>query len=355
MSEMPWLSVVIPVFQAEGSISRTISSITDQGAEGVEIVCVDDCSPDSSVEVIEALQRDHPTLRLIRQDRNLGPGPTRNTGIESATGDYVLFLDSDDTLITGGLTALHHTVTATLAYVVFVGCEEVRRGTARSLTGGPLADLLRNTPTTSVEEHPRVLFWPPSPWSKVYRRQFLNDRAIRFGEGVAEDIPWSAKVTLDAQTIALCDAPVYRYVTADKDTSVTTTSSEKNMAIVGQVTTMRHQAELPSLGSDIASHLATLAAIHLIWPNRAAYRLLPGHLREEFFHRSSTEIAAWLKAADIPPSLDSRPLMSAADRTIYLDALASGNYKRWGKTLEGQEQRKKFRRFFRAGKAFGKK
>jgi glycosyltransferase involved in cell wall biosynthesis len=355
MVKAPWLSVVIPVFRAEHSVSDAIASVTDQDIDGVEIICVDDCSPDNSWSVLESLQRAHPSLRLIRQETNQGPGPTRNTGIEAADGDYVLLLDSDDSLIEGSLHALHHTLATTPADMVFIGCEEVRRGKARSLTDGALRESLVETGSTSVDAEPRILFWPPAPWSKVYRREFLNHHPIRFGGGVAEDIPWSARVTLLAKTVALCPAPVYRYVTAEQDSSVTTTTSEKNMAIVGQVTAMREQTHLRDLSPLVVEHLAALAAIHLIWPNRAAYRLLPEHLREWFFRDCAAELSAWLAQTKIPPHLDSRPLMGALERTLYVEALASGDWARWQRVLDQEARRKTFRRFFRPGRVFGKK
>ena len=355
MTNTPWLSVVIPVYQAEKSISRAIASVTNQGVDGVEIICVDDCSPDNSRAVIESLRRDHPEIVLIHGQTNQGPGPTRNVGLGAARGDYILFLDSDDTLIEEGLEALHATTAARSADLILVGCEEVRRGKTRSLTDGPLSDALSTTSPTTVEQEPRILFWPPAPWSKVYRRGFLDDRGEAFGDGVAEDIPWSARVTLNAREVVLCQAPVYQYTTAAADSSVTTTSSEKNMAIVTQVSLMREQSQLHTRSPEVVRHLAALAAIHLIWPNRAAYRLIPDHLRQEFFDRSARELTAWLAVSDIPPSIDSRPLMGAVDRTQYAEALARGNWRLWQKTLQREAQRKAFRRFFRSGRVFGKK
>jgi glycosyltransferase involved in cell wall biosynthesis len=354
MSKTPWLSVVIPVYRSEHSVSQAIASVTAQGVHGVEIICVDDCSPDDSARVIETLQKTHPTLRLIRHGINQGPGPARNSGIDVSTGDYIVFLDADDSLIDGGLRQLKEK-TLRSPDLIMVACEEIRRGKVRGLTDGPLKDSLSQTPLTNVSDEPRILFWPPAPWSKAYRREFLTDNHIRFGDGMAEDIPWSARVTLLAKTVALCDSPVYRYVTAEKDSSVTTRSSEKNMAIVSQVARMREQSDLDGLGPAIASNLAALAAIHLIWPNRAAYRLLPEYLRQQFFQESAAELGAWLAVSEIPPTLDSRPLMGAVDRTLYVEALASGDWALWQRTLARQAQRKAFRRFFRPGKVFGKK
>ena len=354
MTKAPWLTVVIPVFRAEKSITQAISSVTHQGVDGIEIICIDDRSPDNSAAVVDSLRHTQPSIRLLRHETNQGPGPTRNTGIGAAEGDYVLFLDADDTLHEGSLRTLRDQVMTTPADLVLVGCEEVRQGKTRSLTDGPLWKSLLKAGSTSVEEEPRILFWPPAPWSKVYRREFLNNHRILFGGGMAEDIPWSARVTLLAQTVVLCPVPLYRYITAEKDSSVTTTSSDKNITIVSQVAMMREQSDLSTLTPAVTEHLAALAAIHLIWPNRAAYRLIPDHLREQFFLASAGELSAWCEVTDIPKSVDSRPLMGVADRALFAEALASGNWAAWQKTLERQARKKSVRRFLRARKLLKK-
>jgi len=353
MSETPWVSVVIPVYRAEHSIAHAIASVTDQGVDGVEIICVDDYSPDKSANVIEALQGTLPALRLIRHSANQGPGPARNSGIEAARGDYIVFLDADDFLIDGGLRHLKQK-TAMSPDLILVACEETRRGKTRPLTEGALQETLATTSLTNARDEPRILFWPPAPWSKVYRREFLLSQALRLGAGVAQDIPWSAGVTLTANTVALSDAPFYRYVTAATDSSITTTKSEKNLVRIEQVRAIREQHDISALTPTVASHLAALAAIHLIWSNRAAYRLLPDDSHEDFFHSSARELAAWLAVAEIPSGLDSQPLMSAADRTLYATALASGDWKVWRKTLERQARRKSLRRILRTKKTVGR-
>ena len=82
MSSRPWVSVVIPLYRAEKTISDTIASVTSQHVGGVEIICVDDDSPDSSGELVTALASSHPMISLVSNAENLGPGATRNRGIE---------------------------------------------------------------------------------------------------------------------------------------------------------------------------------------------------------------------------------------------------------------------------------
>jgi len=349
MTQTPWLSVVIPVFRAEHSILQAITSVTDQKVQGVEIICVDDCSPDNSADVILSLQQKNPMLTLIRHSANQGPGPARNSGIDAATGDYIVFLDSDDSLIDGGLPALE-LLTRQSPDLVLVACEETRRGKTRSLTEGPLQQSLSRQPVTNVSDEPRILFWPPSPWSKVYRRQFLMSQDLRFGDGMGEDIPWSASVTIAAETVAVCDTPFYRYLTASRESSVTTTKSDKNVVLLAQVRAMREKIDLTALTPQVGSHLSALASIHLIWSNRAAYRLLPDGSHEDFFRESALELRTWLACHSIPPRLDCRPLMTPAVREAYARSLARGNWSRWQKMLRRDARWKKLRRMFRPRK-----
>ncbi len=337
---------MIPVFRAQHSIAQAISSVTSQGVEGIEVICVDDCSPDNSADVITSLQPTVPMLTLIRHTTNQGPGPARNSGVDAATGDYIVFLDADDSLIDGGLRQLQNTIQQ-LPDMVLVSSEETRRGKTKSLTQGALQEALSRTPVTNVSAEPRILFWPPAPWSKVYRREFLLTRSLRLGEGVAQDIPWSAGVTLAADTVSLCDAPFYRYVTSVEDSSITTTKSEKNLVRVAQVRAIRESYDVGALSPRVGSHLSALAAIHLIWSNRAAYRLLPDASHEKFFNESSTELQAWLALHPIPADLDCSQLMRPAEQEIYTSALARGDWSQWQRTLARQAKKKALRRFFR--------
>ena len=347
MSEAPWLSVVIPVFRAENSLTQAISSVTDQGVDGIEIICIDDCSPDNSVEVLTSIQQDNPTVRLIQHSANQGPGPARNSGIDAARGDYIVFLDSDDSLIDGGLRQLKETIEQK-PDLVLLASEEIRRGKSRSLTDGTLQESLAKTRLTNVSEEPRILFWPPAPWSKAYRRDFLFDHGLRLRAGVAQDFPWSAEVTLVAESVSFCGAPFYRYVTGDKDSSITTTKSEKNLVRVAQARAIREDNDVSSLSPKIGSHLSALAAIHLIWSNRAAYRLLPDDSHEGFFHDSASELREWLALHPIPVDLDSSQLMPTSARVRDTEILVHGNWDLWQKTLATEAKKKSLRRVLRS-------
>lgn len=98
----PFITVVVPSYNAEKYIEETLQSVWDQTYDGViEIVVADDCSTDGSIDVIKAFEASHSgnekrPFRLIISDKNQGVAQTRNTGVKEAAGEYICYLDSDD-------------------------------------------------------------------------------------------------------------------------------------------------------------------------------------------------------------------------------------------------------------------
>lgn len=90
------VSVIIPVYKVAPFIGRTIESVLNQGYEDIEIVLVDDRSPDNSGEIIKGYQDKYSWIKYILQEKNQGAAVARNTALNAATGRYVAFLDGDD-------------------------------------------------------------------------------------------------------------------------------------------------------------------------------------------------------------------------------------------------------------------
>lgn len=342
MSNPVVMSIVIPMFKAEDRIAQTLSSITQQGRSDIEIICVDDVSPDNQVAVVEALRQQNPAIRLIRNARNVGPGGSTNAGIDAAVGDYIVIVHADDTLLPGALDSLQSHITAHQPDLVLIGCDEVRRGKVRALTDETLTDQLAAHPgLLTAQADPRVLLWPPGPWSKVYRREFLNQNALRFPEGVFEDIPWSIHTTVRAEKITVLPGPVYRYVTAEGDSSITTTLTARNLDRLSQIRLIRDGLDIHSLDSGVRQHISALVAIHLIWANRSAYKTLPPDTHEQFFVDSAAELRWWHDVAPVARNLSTEPLMATRLRNVFYDALLSGEWKRWQRATSRQKTARK--------------
>lgn len=103
----PWLSVLIPVYNVEAYLAECVESVMAQAGEGVEVLLLDDGSPDGSWALMQALSGRWPgRLWLLQHERNGGLSAARNTLIDAAQGEYLWFLDSDDKLLPGAIDAL---------------------------------------------------------------------------------------------------------------------------------------------------------------------------------------------------------------------------------------------------------
>ena len=90
------VSIITPVYNAEEFISNTIESVVNQTYKNWEMLLIDDCSTDSSAEIIKKIAEGDSRIRYIKLDKNSGAAVTRNMGLENAKGRYIAFLDSDD-------------------------------------------------------------------------------------------------------------------------------------------------------------------------------------------------------------------------------------------------------------------
>lgn len=90
------VSVVIPMYNSAKYITPTIESALNQTYKNIEVLVVDDCSKDNSIEVVNSIAQSDSRLRCVQQEKNQGAAVARNRGIKEAKGQYIAFLDSDD-------------------------------------------------------------------------------------------------------------------------------------------------------------------------------------------------------------------------------------------------------------------
>jgi len=107
----PWLSILIPVYNVEAYLRECLESVVLQILPGVEIIALDDCSTDSSHQLLQEFAEDSIVpISILRHNHNRGLSAARNTLLDNARGDYVWFLDSDDALHSGAIAELQQIV-----------------------------------------------------------------------------------------------------------------------------------------------------------------------------------------------------------------------------------------------------
>lgn len=93
---MPKVSVIIPVYNTENFLRKCLDSVCNQTLQDIEIICVNDCSPDNCSQILEQYAQKDNRIRIINRNKNGGLSAARNTGMDVATGEYIYFIDSDD-------------------------------------------------------------------------------------------------------------------------------------------------------------------------------------------------------------------------------------------------------------------
>lgn len=119
------ISVIIPLYNKETIISRTLASVLSQDYDDYEIVIVNDGSTDRSCDIVRGIKDSH--IVLVEQS-NGGPSKARNTALKYAKGEWVLFLDADDELKSGALAYLDRVVNNHNDIDIIIGCAILRKG-----------------------------------------------------------------------------------------------------------------------------------------------------------------------------------------------------------------------------------
>lgn len=114
----PKVSIIIPIYNVEKYIGRCLQSVVGQSFYDIEIICVDDCSPDNSLQIVQKYARQDNRIKIVKNQKNLRLGKTREAGFFASSGEYVTFVDSDDTICFDYIEKLYDKAKQTGAEVV---------------------------------------------------------------------------------------------------------------------------------------------------------------------------------------------------------------------------------------------
>ncbi|WP_320781145.1 bifunctional glycosyltransferase family 2 protein/CDP-glycerol:glycerophosphate glycerophosphotransferase [Streptomyces sp. CRN 30] len=231
---MPRFSVIIPCFKVQGYLRECLDSVLDQSYRDIEVIAVDDCSPDGCGAILDEYAARDERMRVLHLPENVGLGRARNAGMPHAAGDYLFFLDSDDTLTPGALRAMADRLAEAADPDVLV-FDYARAywwgGTRRNVLARILADAASGTFT--AVERPELLDLLMVVWNKVYRRDFVEREGFAFPPGYYEDTPWTFPVLLSAGRIAALDRICLEY-RQRRQGNILSTTSRKHFDVHGQ-------------------------------------------------------------------------------------------------------------------------
>ena len=255
-------SVIIPVYNVKDYLERCIDSVLAQELSDCEIILVDDGSTDGvSPEICDRYGAAHPDLIRVIHQPNGGLGAARNTGIDHARGEYLVFLDSDDYILQDMLRELDLAVQKHHCDVIDFGFHVVNEsGFVKETHAG---ELPADTPL-KMEAYPRLLLTLPSAWRRIYRRDLFLKNSIRYPSRVwYEDIRTTLKLFAVADSVVSIPKAFYEYVV--REGSITRNSNvARNAEILEAFDDLREWFSTRDLWNVYHQEFLKLAVDHIL-------------------------------------------------------------------------------------------
>ncbi|GAA1857892.1 bifunctional glycosyltransferase/CDP-glycerol:glycerophosphate glycerophosphotransferase [Asanoa iriomotensis] len=231
---MPLLSIVLPVYRVQAYLRECLDSILQQSFTDIEVIAVDDCSPDHCGAILDEYAARDRRLRVVHLAENVGLGQARNVGMRHVTGEYVWFVDSDDWIAPGALAAVADRLHTTDPDVLVVDYSKVwwNNKSARS----KLSNLARAESLPMVftlAERPNMIKLFHVAWNKIFRREFLVRNEVAFPTGLYEDVPVGYSVLILADRIAVLER-VCIYYRQRRQGAITSTPGYRHFEVFEQ-------------------------------------------------------------------------------------------------------------------------
>ncbi len=214
------VSVVIPMYNAEQHLKKTLDSILGQSYQRLEIIIIDDGSTDNSKTIAEEYAGKDTRIQLHTQN-NKGAAPARNRGIALASGKYILFLDADDLFEPDMVSHLLTRAEETTADIVICNFTTILSSTreVQELCAFNMKFLRQHVnpycccPRTESPENALQLIGAAAPWNKLFRTEFIRSNKLEFlSLSSANDLTFVYSACILAQRISFIDLPLVTYI-----------------------------------------------------------------------------------------------------------------------------------------------
>lgn len=219
------VSIIIPVFNVQQYIEKSLLSALNQDFTNIEYIIVDDCGSDNSMEIVYQLVNmySHKEIKIIKHPFNKGLSEARNTGLSEATGKFIFFMDSDD-IIQPDCISKHYAclnnvdADFTIANINLVGSKSVH-----------IRQLSKKIEYIDPFKTFLLQLWSTSAWNKLYNKEFIVKNNLKFIPNIYfEDIIWSFNAAMCAKRIIVVEDYTYNYI-IHKNSITTQTNNLKKI------------------------------------------------------------------------------------------------------------------------------
>lgn len=263
MKNVPFFSIIIPVYNVEAYLKTCFESIINQTYKDYEVIFIDDGSTDNSGEICEFYWKSNPDIVKVIHQKNGGPSKARNIGISCAQGVYIIFLDSDDYFLDKNALSEIQAKAVGQDLIAFEW-KEIPSNLKDS-------DIITYYPKYQLEKifdgrefdgreflEKSLSAYPGMPWYAcrfVYRRQYIQEYKLLFKEGLLyEDVLFTPKAVLLAKSVSTLAYPVYGYRVGR---SGSTTSTVKYKHLYDHLYASVYNVKLVNSMSNLTDNLRT--------------------------------------------------------------------------------------------------
>ncbi|WP_333954949.1 glycosyltransferase family 2 protein [Psychrobacter sp. S4(2024)] len=250
MTEKPLVSIIIPVYNVEIYIDTCLDSVTQQTYKNLEIIVVEDCSTDNSKQALQPYLKDN-RIKLIQHSENGGLSAARNTGMESATGEYMMFVDSDDIIDLNLVEACLQGALESVADVVLLTVKPFQDGEPVQVIP-ELKNRLNGYKSIAQTDYFK---YPHFAWLKFMRTELVRSKGLQFPVGqYYEDWPFHWEIGSVASEIVVVSDGYYHY--RQRGDSITGSGDQKLLHIFSSHRLVVKIAEQYSLSLQAKTVLA---------------------------------------------------------------------------------------------------
>ena len=205
------LSVIIPIYNVEKFIEKSIRSIIDEDLKNIEIILINDGSPDNSKEICKYYFENYKNILYVEQN-NMGLSGARNKGLENSTGKYIMFLDGDDFIEKNSLKRIFEEIADDSLDILLGECKYYFNKNKNYIKRK-----FDDTGVMSGEDMYTFLslnnLFLPMAWLNIYRREFLIENKLEFKEGILhEDTEFTPRALITAKKVKYINHPFYVYL-----------------------------------------------------------------------------------------------------------------------------------------------
>lgn len=259
---MKKVSVIVPVYNTEKYLRRCLDSLVNQTLDDIEIIVINDCSPDNAKKILSEYEKKYKNIKVIHNKTNKGIGYNRNLGIEKASGKYIAFVDSDDYVDITMYEKMYNKAekqNLDLVLCNFYKNLEKQDGTLEALVP---EFIIPNFKNTTLKDYPDLLLKVNlAPWNKLYRRSLFT-ADVRFPENLKyEDAIVVIKTMARAKKIGIVDERLNYYLVRSK--SETTVMDKRVYDIFEATKMMIEELKSHDYYNDIEEYAEAMTVINL--------------------------------------------------------------------------------------------